>query len=137
MVHTFENIGLKCQEYRLIKGLSQKNFSKILGISQGYLSDIENAKKFPSKSLRILLKTIININGNTQPGYKENLEPKISEQIVKLQASQTTSKGDTMYKEKYIKLMEEQIKLMQELQEVKSDLEKLKKAPSLKQINMS
>ena len=49
-----DNIS-KFKEQRKILRLTQVNFCLLLGISQGYLSDLESNKKFPSKSLMLLL----------------------------------------------------------------------------------
>ena len=44
-----DNIN-KFKEQRKILGLTQIDFCSLLGISQGYLSDLESNKKVPSKS---------------------------------------------------------------------------------------
>ena len=49
-----DNIS-KFKEQRKILRLTQMNFCLLLGISQGYLSDLESNKKVPSKSLMLLL----------------------------------------------------------------------------------
>lgn len=41
-------LGHRIKEYRLKKGLKVKQLAKIIGISQGSLSDIENEKTKPS-----------------------------------------------------------------------------------------
>lgn len=45
------NIGQAIQTIRKGKNLSQKKFSKVVGIDQSYLSLIENNKKKPSTKL--------------------------------------------------------------------------------------
>jgi transcriptional regulator with XRE-family HTH domain len=43
-----DNFGLRLQNYRQGKGLTGKQFSEIIGISQGSLSELENGKREPS-----------------------------------------------------------------------------------------
>ena len=45
----------KFKEQRKILRLTQIDFCSLLGISQGYLSDLESNKKVPSRSLMLLL----------------------------------------------------------------------------------
>ena len=47
-------IGLKFKLKRKRRGLTQSEFSKLLGIAQGYLSEIENGVKIPSNKLVLL-----------------------------------------------------------------------------------
>ena len=49
-----DNIS-KFKEQRKILRLTQIDFCSLLGISQGYLSDLESNKKVPSKTLMLLL----------------------------------------------------------------------------------
>jgi transcriptional regulator with XRE-family HTH domain len=42
------NIGEKLKRYRKRRGMSQKEFSAFLGISQNYLSEIETGVHLPS-----------------------------------------------------------------------------------------
>ena len=51
-------IGLKFKLKRKSLGLTQSEFSKLLGIAQGYLSDVENGIKIPSDSLLLLFEHI-------------------------------------------------------------------------------
>ena len=48
-------IGSKFKLKRKSLSLTQSDFSKVLGISQGYLSDVENGIKIPSDTLLLLL----------------------------------------------------------------------------------
>jgi DNA-binding XRE family transcriptional regulator len=49
------NIGEKLKKYRTRKAMSQKEFSKFLGISQNYLSEIESGIHIPSlKTISII-----------------------------------------------------------------------------------
>jgi len=51
-------IGLKFKLKRKSLGLTQSEFSRLLGIAQGYLSDVENGIKIPSDSLLLLFEHI-------------------------------------------------------------------------------
>ena len=48
-------IGRKFKSVRKKLNLTQYKFSELLGVSQGYLSDVENGKKVPSVTLLLLL----------------------------------------------------------------------------------
>lgn len=47
--------GSRIREIRRNAGLSQVKFSESLGITQGYLSEVESEKKEPSKTLLLLI----------------------------------------------------------------------------------
>ena len=51
-------IGLKFKLKRKSLGLTQFEFSRLLGITQGYLSEVENEIKIPSDSLLLLFEHI-------------------------------------------------------------------------------
>ena len=51
-------IGLKFKLKRKSLGLTQSEFSRLLRITQGYLSDIESGVKIPSDSLLLLFEHI-------------------------------------------------------------------------------
>ena len=51
-------IGLKFKSKRKSLGLTQAEFSELLGITQGYLSDLENGVKIPSDTLLLLFEHI-------------------------------------------------------------------------------
>ena len=51
-------IGLKFKLKRKSLGLTQSEFSRLFGITQGYLSDVENGLKIPSDTLLLLLEHI-------------------------------------------------------------------------------
>ena len=51
-------IGLKFKLKRESLGLTQAEFSELLGITQGYLSEVENGVKIPSDTLLLLLEHI-------------------------------------------------------------------------------
>ena len=87
-----DNIS-KFKEQRKILRLTQMNFCLLLGISQGYLSDLESNKKVPSKSLMLLLDYI--------SGYK------LSKVL--------PADGDSLlFKKKYIDLLEKHTKILEE-----------------------
>ena len=50
-------------------GLTQSKFADLLGIAQGYLSEIENGMKIPSNSLIILVGHIS--KSQDEPNYKK------------------------------------------------------------------
>ena len=52
-------IALKFKLKRESLGLTQAEFSELLGITQGYLSDLENGVKIPSDTLLLLFEHII------------------------------------------------------------------------------
>ena len=51
-------IGLKFKLKRGSHGLTQAEFSELLGITQGYLSGLENGVKIPSDTLLLLFEHI-------------------------------------------------------------------------------
>ena len=53
-----DKIGLKFKWKRKSLGLTQSEFSRLLGIAQGYLSDVENGVKISSDSLLLLFEHI-------------------------------------------------------------------------------
>ena len=48
-------IGRKFKSTRKKLNLTQHKFAELLGVSQGYLSHVENGKKVPSVTLLLLL----------------------------------------------------------------------------------
>ena len=78
-------IGLKFKLKRASLGLTQAEFSELLGITQGYLSDLENGVKIPSDTLLLLFEHIIK------------------------------SKEEEMYKAKYMMLAEEHMIALQQV----------------------
>ena len=83
----------KFKEQRKILRLTQIDFCSLLGISQGYLSDLESNKKVPSKSLRLLLDYI-----------SESKLNKVS----------TVDVGSLLIKQKYMDLLEKYTKISEE-----------------------
>lgn len=50
--------GEMCKEIRKSLNITQERLSKKLGISRGYVSEIETGAKFPSVVIRIKIKTL-------------------------------------------------------------------------------
>ena len=91
--------GLKFKLKRESLGLTQSDFSKALGITQGYLSDLENGVKIPSDTLLLLFEHIIK------------------------------SKEEEMYKEKYMMLVEEHQVALKQVISLKKQLSSLEQVP--------
>ena len=91
-----KKIGLKFKLQRENFGLTQSDFSKTLGITQGYLSDVENGVKIPSDTLLLLFEHIIK------------------------------SKDEEMYKAKYMMLAEEHMVALQGVLSLKDQISSLK-----------
>ena len=77
-------------------GLTQSEYSKLLGIAQGYLSEIENGVKIPSNKLTLLLEHI------------------------------DQSQKEESYKQKYLELAEEHMNALKEIFSLKQELASLK-----------
>ena len=88
-------IGLKFKLKRKILGLTQYEFSELLGITQGYLSDLENGVKIPSDTLLLLFEHIIK------------------------------SKEEEMYKAKYMMLAEEHMVALKRVLSLKEQISSL------------
>lgn len=83
-----KNICKNIKELRKITGLNGTNFANNIGITQGYLSDIENCKQAPSKTLLLAISFIYNTSiewlktGRGEMFLKAgNGDPKISEKV--------------------------------------------------------
>ena len=88
-------IGLKFKLKRESLGLTQSEFSRALGITQGYLSDVENGVKIPSDTLFLLFEHIIK------------------------------SKEEEMYKAKYMMLAEEHMVALKRVLSLKEQISSL------------
>ena len=88
-------IGLKFKLKRKSLDLKQSDFSRMLGITQGYLSDVENGVKIPSDTLFLLFEHIIK------------------------------SKEQEMYKAKYMMLAEEHMIALQRVLSLKDQISSL------------
>ena len=75
-------IGLKFKLKRASLGLTQAEFSELLGITQGYLSDLENGVKIPSDTLLLLFEHII--KSKEEEIYKAKYTMLAEEHIVAL-----------------------------------------------------
>ena len=91
--------GLKFKLKRESLGLTQSDFSKALGISQGYLSDVENGVKIPSDTLLLLFEHIIK------------------------------SQEEEMYKAKYIILAKEHMVALKQVLSLKEQFSSLEQVP--------
>ena len=91
----------KFKEQRKILRLSQTNFCSLLGISQGYLSDLESNKKVPSKSLMLLLDYI------SESKVNEGLQLDV---------------GNSLFKQQYLDLLEKHTKILEESISLKEKL---------------
>ncbi|MDD3294981.1 MAG: XRE family transcriptional regulator [Geobacteraceae bacterium] len=84
-------IARRIKEVRLSRGLTQQAFASKLGIVQGFLSDVERGKKYPSDTLLIALCHLYEINeewlltGNGEVSRKVILQ----EEIDRIVASRT------------------------------------------------
>ena len=81
--------------------LTQLNFCSLLGISQGYLSDLENNIKLPSKSLMLLLDYIS--------------ESKVNEGL-------QVGVDNSLFKQQYLDLLEKHTKILEESISLKEKL---------------
>lgn len=92
-------IGIKFKSKRESPGLTQSDFAKTLGITQGYLSDLENGVKIPSDTLLLLFEHIIQ------------------------------SKEEEMYKAKYMMLAEEHVSALKQVLSLKEQFSSLEQVP--------
>ena len=93
-------IGLKFKLKRESLGLTQADFSELLGITQGYLSEVENGLKIPSDTLLMLLEHI------------------------------NKSQEEAMYKKKYTVLAEEHMATLKEVISLKEQILSSQKIPA-------
>ena len=106
----------KFLHFRKISGFTQKEFGKKLGIVQGYLSDIENGRKVPSKTLDILFEFTVRASKG-----KSQIQ-KVSRNFTEINGDQ---EGDAMYREKYLDLLEKHIQLQEEISTLRKELKKV------------
>ena len=106
----------KFLHFRKISGFTQKEFGKKLGIVQGYLSDIENGRKVPSKTLDILFEFTVRASKG-----KSQIQ-KVSRNFTEINGDQ---EGDAMYREKYLDLLEKHIQLQEEISILREGLKKV------------
>ena len=103
--------AIKIKEMRKTLGMTQVQFSDTLGISQGFLSDLEKGSKTPAKSLSLLLK---------QFHRDKNIESLNGKPIQKI------AQSDLDLKLKYISLMEDHVKSLSDIINLKEELFRLK-----------
>lgn len=82
------NIGDRLRQIRKILNLQQKDFADKVGISQGFLSELESNKKAPSHTLLIAISHVFKVNlnwlltGEGEMFIKEEKADKVSEPVV-------------------------------------------------------
>jgi DNA-binding XRE family transcriptional regulator len=94
----------KIKRMRNTLGITQAQFASTLGISQGFLSDLEKGSKTPSKSLSLLLKKL-------QSDQTVDFEDK----VVSINETTPQNKTQVDLKLKYIALMEEHVKALSKI----------------------
>jgi transcriptional regulator with XRE-family HTH domain len=96
-----KTVGAKFKLKRKNLGLTQSKFADLLGIAQGYLSEVESGIKVPSNSLIILFEYI------------------------------SKSQDEERYKKKYEVLVEDYVETLKEVLSLKTQLLTQKIKPSL------
>ena len=109
----------KIKAMRKILGMNQVKFADTLGISQGFLSDLEKGSKTPSKSLSLLLKKL----------YQDQ-DVKFEKKVLHINETASQSNSQNDLKVKYITLMEEHVKCLSEIINLKEEIYNLKKRHS-------
>ena len=105
----------KIKEMRKALGMNQVKFGDTLGISQGFLSDLEKGSKTPSKSLSLLLKKL----------YQDQ-DVKFEKKVLLIDETASQSNSQNDLKVKYITLMEEHVKCLSEIINLKGEIYNLK-----------
>ena len=105
----------KIKEMRKALGMNQVKFGDTIGISQGFLSDLEKGSKTPSKSLSLLLKKL----------YRDQ-DVKFEKKVLLINGTASQSKSQNDLKVKYITLMEEHVKCLSEVINLKEEIYNLK-----------
>ena len=101
--HTGLIVNKICLKFKLKReslGLTQSEFSELLGITQGYLSEVENGVKIPSDTLLLLIEHI------------------------------NKSQEEAMYKKKYTVLAEEHMATLKEVISLKEQILSSQKIPA-------
>ena len=109
----------KIKELRKALGMNQVKFGDTLGISQGFLSDLEKGSKTPSKSLSLLLKKL----------YQDQ-DVKFEKKVLHINETVSQSNSQNGLKVKYITLMEEHVKCLSEIINLKGEIYNLKQKRS-------
>ena len=105
----------KIKEIRKALGMNQVKFGDTIGISQGFLSDLEKGSKTPSKSLSLLLKKL----------YRDQ-DVKFEKKVLHINETASQSNSQNDLKVKYITLMEEHVKCLSEVINLKEEIYNLK-----------
>ena len=105
----------KIKELRKALGMNQVKFGDSIGISQGFLSDLEKGSKTPSKSLSLLLKKL----------YRDQ-DVKFEKKVLHINETASQSNSQNDLKVKYITLMEEHVKCLSEVINLKEEIYNLK-----------
>ena len=105
----------KIKELRKALGMNQVKFGDSIGISQGFLSDLEKGSKTPSKSLSLLLKKL----------YRDQ-DVKFEKKVLLIIETASKSNSENDLKVKYITLMEEHVKCLSEVINLKEEIYNLK-----------
>ena len=105
----------KIKEIRKALGMNQVKFGDTIGISQGFLSDLEKGSKTPSKSLSLLLKKL----------YQDQ-DVKFEKKVLLINETASQSNSQNDLKVKYITLMEEHVKCLSEVINLKEEIYNLK-----------
>ena len=105
----------KIKEIRKALGMNQVKFGDTIGISQGFLSDLEKGSKTPSKSLSLLIKKL----------YRDQ-DVKFEKKVLHINETASQSNSQNDLKVKYITLMEEHVKCLSEVINLKEEIYNLK-----------
>ena len=98
-----ENYGTLVKNLRIKSGLTQNQVAESLGVTPGYISNVENNRT--AMSLRILT-YYARLVGCSLDSLVGELEPEYSETALDRQLYQTITKLDTKTKEKLLKTLE-------------------------------
>jgi transcriptional regulator with XRE-family HTH domain len=88
------DLGTRIKEYRNSKGITLQEFSKKTGLTKGYLSKIEKAKKAPPVSTLIILAKALNIGMSEIFGETEDRSPVC---LVKKKERQTIARNGSIF----------------------------------------
>jgi len=119
-------ISSEFRRHRLNMGLNQKGFAQILGIAQGYLSEIESGQKVPSTTLISLFKITASGWNASQPDSATWTKKHSSKNVLSSKNEHPVSKEKEMYKQKYLVLADQHISALQEIISLREELTKLK-----------
>ena len=98
-----ENYGTMIKELRIQNGLTQNQVAESLGVTPGYISNVENNRM--AMSLRILT-YYARLVGCSLDSLVGELEPEYSETALDRKLYQTIIRLDTQTKEKLLKTLE-------------------------------